>query len=159
MNHPVSAFELPIMRSLSEQVIVAAAPEEQEIARAMTDDLITQYEKGFVTAAETEARDSAGHGEIDLVTLVVVPLVVAVSQKLLEGLVGIGLNNLREYLNKRAQEDPSVIKQFSNRVEKVVEEEYTVIEQHVKSKKARRRQKLIKQTTIRVVRRYIGLEG
>lgn len=152
-----STENLPILRSLSRQVIAEVAPEEQEIALSMTDDLIAQYDQGYVTAAETEARDSAGHGPIDLVTLVVVPLVVAVSQKLLEGLVEIGLEKLREYLSKKAKEDPSIVKQFSDRIEQVVEEEYTVIEQRVKSKKARRKKKIIKQTTIRVVRRYIGL--
>lgn len=146
---------LPILRALSEQVIAEVAPEEQEIAQVMTDDLVAQYEQGFVTAAETDSEDRGGFGEIDLVTLVVVPLVVAVLKKLLESLVEIGLEKLRKWL----EEHPDEAQQFSRRLEQVVEEEYTIIERKVNSKKARRKEKVIKQTTIRVIRHYTGLEG
>ena len=158
MNTFSSANNQSIYRSLSEQIISDVAPEEQGIAQAMVDDLITQYGQGYVTAAETEARDSGGYGEIDLVTLVVVPLVVAVLEKLLEELVDVGLDKLREYLRKKKKEDPDIKKQFSKRIEEIVEKEYTVIEQQVKSKKTNRKEKIIKQTTIRVIRHYSGLD-
>ena len=158
MNSFSSDNNQSIYRSLSEQIISDVAPEEQDIAQAMIDDLIAQYGQGYVTAAETDARDSGGYGEIDLVTLVVVPLVVAVFEKLLEELVDVGLDKLREYLRKKKQEDPTIKKQFSKRIEEIVEKEYTVIEQQVKSKKTNRKERIIKQTTIRVIRHYSGLD-
>ncbi len=154
MNNRLGPDARPVLEDLSTRVIVAVAPEEQEIAQAIASDLIAQYQEGFVTAAETDSVERGGFGDIDLVTLVVVPLVVAVLEKLFEGLVEIGLEHLREWLKKHPQE----AQQVSRRVAQVVEEEYTLIERQVGSSKARRREKVIKQTTVRVIRQYMDLE-
>lgn len=144
---------LAAVRTLSQEIIADVEPAEQTSMDGMLEDMLENYEQGYITVAETDSKDSGGFGEIDLVTLVVVPLVVAVLKKLFEELIETGLEKWKEA--QKAKKDPAEIQRVSQRIEQVVEEEYIIIERQVNSKKARRKEKVIKQTTVRVIRRYL----
>jgi len=71
----------------------------------------------------------------------------------LEKLIDAGFETWKEA--QKAKKDQAEIQRFSQRIEQVVEEEYILIERQVNSKKARRKEKVIKQSAVRVVRRYL----
>jgi len=61
------------IRALSREIIAEVEPAEQASLEGMLEDMVEDYEQGYISAAETDAKDSGGFGEIDLITLVVVP--------------------------------------------------------------------------------------
>lgn len=140
---------LVAIRTLSQEIITDVEPSEKASLEDMLEDMVENYEQGYISAAETDSKNSGGFGEIDLITLVVVPLVVAVLEKLIDA----GFEKWKEA--QKAKKDQAEIQRLSQRIEQVVEEEYIIIERQVNSKKARRKEKIIKQTTVRVIRRYL----
>lgn len=144
---------LEAIRAMSREIILSIDPEEEIGTGELIDGLVEDFEDGLITSAKTDAQTSGGFGNVDLVTLLVVPLVVAVLKKFFEELIELGFEKFKEWL-KNHQEGKQ---QLSIRVEQIVEEQYQVINTQVKSKKSSSKEKIIKQTTKIVIKRQLGL--
>jgi hypothetical protein len=144
---------LEAIRMISQEIILSVEPEEESSAGELIDGLIEDYEEGMITTANTDAKTSGGFGTVDLVTLVVVPLVVAVLKKFFEELIELGFEKYKEWLKAHEEEK----QKLSNRVDQIVEEQYVVISTQVKSEKSKSKEKVIKKTTKVVIKRKLGL--
>jgi hypothetical protein len=144
---------LEAIRMMSRDIIVNVEPEEEIGTGELIDGLIEDYEEGLITPANTDAKTSGGFGTVDLVTLVVVPLVVAVLKKFLEELIELGFEKYKEWLKEHQEKK----QQLSTRVDQLVEEQYIVISTQVKSEKSKSKEKIIKQTTKIIIKRKLGL--
>lgn len=144
---------LEAIRAISQEIILSVAPEEEVGAEELMDGLIEDYEDGLITTANTDAKISGGFGTVDLVALVVIPLVVAVLKKFFEELIELGFEKYKDWLKKHQKEK----QKLANRVDQLVEEQYTIIRTQVNSTKSKSKEKIIKQTTKIVVKRKLGL--
>lgn len=144
---------LEAIRAMSREIILSIDPEEEIGAGELIDGLVEDYEDGLLTPAKTDAQTSGGFGNVDLVTLLVVPLVVAVLKKFFEELIELGFEKFKEWLKNHQEKK----QHLSTRVEQLVEEQYQVINTQVKSKKSSSKEKIIKQTTKIVIKRKLGL--
>lgn len=148
---------LNTIHAVSREIILSVAPNEEIGAEELIDDLVEDYENGQITAADTGAETSGGFGEIDLITLLVVPLVVAVLTKFFEKLIDSGFERLKPKLPEKIKADPTEQIELAGWIDLLVEEQYVVISKQVKSKKSGAKEKTIKQTTKMVVKRKLGL--
>lgn len=144
---------LEAIRAISQEIILSVAPEEEVSAEELMDGQIEDFEDGLIKTATTDAKNSGGFGNVDLVALVVIPLVVAVLKKFFEELIELGFEKYKEWLKEHQEKK----QQLSAQIDQIVEEEYVVISTQVKSEKSKSKEKAIKQTTKIVVRRKLGL--
>jgi hypothetical protein len=144
---------LEVIRTISQEIILSVAPEEDVSAKELMDDLIEDFEDGLITTTNTDAKISGGFGHVDLVALVVIPLVVAVLKKFFEELIELGFEKYKEWLKDHQEKK----QQLSDKVDQLVEEQYTIISTQVNSTKSKSKEKVVKQTTKRVVKRRLGL--
>jgi len=152
--HPYSnTANLEAIRTISREIILSVVPDEKIGAEELIDGLVEDYEDGLITTVDTGAETSGGFGEIDLVTLVVVPLVVAVLKKLFEELIEFGFDEFKTWLKRHQEKKHELVTQ----IDRIVEEQYIVISKQVNSKKSKSKEKIIKQSTKIVIKRRLGL--
>ncbi len=144
---------LELIRAMSQEIILSVEPEEESAAIGRINILIEDYEEGVITIANTDPKTSGGFGPVDLVTLIVVPLVVAVLKKFFEELIELGFDKYKKWLSEHQEEK----QKLSSRIDQIVEEQYIVISTQVKSEKSKSKEKIIKKTTKNVIKRKLGL--
>lgn len=134
---------LEAISMISREIIHVVEPEEDISAKRLIDRLIKGYEEGKLTIADSDAENAGGFGSIDLITLVVVPLIVTTLGEVCKQLVIWGVHELKEWAKKTEENK----KRLSDLIDIVVEQKYEEVNGKVKSKKSRRKEKIIKQTT------------
>ena len=145
---------LALIQAISLDIIREAAPDEELSLQKLTSSIVQAYEEGELITAETDTKTYGGFGNIDPVTLVVVPVVVAVLSELGKQLIALGVDALK----KRIEEKDAHKKQATEIIEIAVEQQFEWINQKVKSKKARSKEKIIKQTIKVKIKKHFDIE-
>lgn len=143
------------IRRACQEAVQEVAPEEAGIPQEFIDSLIEEYENGSVLVVDMNAETEGGFGHIDMVTLLIVPLVNAVLQKFLEEVVSLSFERFKEWVKQNQEEKERLEKE----IERLVGTEYPVIAQQVKSRKARKNEKAVKQAVRRALIHLLNLLG
>jgi len=123
---------LEAIRAISGEVIHEVEPEEDISVKRLADRLVKGYEEGKLTAATSDAGNAGGFGDIDLVTLLVIPLVVSVLGEILKQFAIRGVAELIDWIKK----DKDNAKKVSDSIDVIVEQKYEEVSGKVNSKKA-----------------------
>lgn len=141
---------LELIRAISREVIHEVEPEEDISVKRLGDRLVKGCEEGKLTVATDDAENAGGFGDIDLVTLVVIPLVVVTLGEVCKQLVIWSVADLKEWVKK----DKESKKKISNMIDVVVEQKYEEVSGKVKSKKSRsKKSAILSSVKVRVKRR------
>ena len=146
------ATNFDFIHSITRKIIRAIAPEEEKTAEALVDRIVEDYEDGIIINIDSKAT-SGGFGSVDLITLVVVPLVVEVLDEILKQLVVQNISELKNWV----REDKSNSKRTAYLIDKIVEDQYVVVTQKVKSQRSLSNQIIIKRATKSKVADGLGL--
>jgi hypothetical protein len=146
---------LEAIRALSRDIVHSVEPEEDISAKKLVDRLVKGCEEGKLPVADNDAERAGGFGGIDLITLVVVPLVVAVLKKICDELVEWSFEKMKIDLKKNIEKKV----ELSKKIDYLVEEQYIIVSEKVRSKKSRRKEKIIKQTTKVSIKKMLNIES
>ncbi len=153
---PYSApANLETIRMISREVIHSIEPEEDISVKRLGDRLVKGCEEGRLTIAGDGAENAGGSGDIDLVTLVVVPLIVTTLGELCKQLVIWGVSELKEW----AKEDKENKKKISDMIDIVVEQKYEEVSRKVKSKKSRSKGNVVRSSVKVNIKKYLELNN
>lgn len=152
--HPYSnSINLSVIRAISLAVVHDVAPDEELSAKKLTSPIAQAYEEGQIIVAGAKSTTSGGFGDVDIVTLVIVPVVIAVLAKLSEQLA-VSANDLKGRLQDEEKDDGKATK----RIYELVERQYTLVSVQVKSKKAHPKEKIIKEAIKQHIKKVFELE-
>ena len=141
-----NATNLEVIRRITRGIIQTVAPDEEVSASKIIDKLIKSYEEGNVVGISEDNDVASGFGDIDLITVVVVPMVISVLENLFS-----------RSATLKNQGEPSGTT-LSNLVETIVDEQYITISEKVKSEKSKSKSKILKQTTKEYVKQALATE-
>jgi len=148
------AANLEAIRMISREVIHSIEPEEDVSVKRLGDRLVKGCEEGKLTIAGDGAENAGGFGDIDLVTLVVVPLIVTTLGELCKQLVIWGVAELKEW----AKKDKDNKKKILDKLDIVVDQKYEEISGKVKSKKSRSKKIAISSAVKVHIKRHLEVE-
>lgn len=129
-----------ILSEIGHQIIMDVAPDEELTSHKMTAEILRRYEQGDVLVAETSANDAGGFGDIDLATLVILPVLVSTLSEICKQLVIWTFEKLKEYV--KGSDDNK--KMVSHMIDVIVDEKFEEVNKKVKSKKGQKRGKEIR---------------
>ena len=142
LNEFLPYTDLNNRKALSEighQVVMEVVPDEELTSRKMTDEILRHYEQGDVLVAETSANDAGGFGDIDLATLVILPVLVSTLSEICKQLVVWTFEEIKTDIKK--SEDK---KKVSQMIDVIVDEKFEEVNKKVKSKKGQKKGKEIR---------------
>lgn len=142
-----------ILSEIGHQIIMDVAPDEELTSRKMTDEILRRYEQGEVFVAETSGNDPGGFGDIDLATLVILPVLVSTLSEICKQLVIWTIEDVKKHVN--SSEDSK--KKMSQMIDIIVSEEFDEVNGKVKSKKAHRSRKGIQKSVKVRIKSYLDL--
>jgi hypothetical protein len=145
---------LEAIRAISREVIHEVEPEEDISVKRLGDRLVKGCEEGKLTVATSDAENAGGFGDIDLVTLVVIPLVVVTLGEVCKQLVIWSVTELKEW----AKKDKDNKKKVSDMIDVVVEQKYEEVSGKVKSQKSRAKGKNIRSSVKVRVKRHLEVQ-
>ena len=131
------------MKALSRirhEIIMDVAPDEELTSRKMTDEILRRYEQGDVLVAETSANDAGGFGDIDLATLVILPILVSTLSEICKQLVVWTFEEIKADIKKSEEKK----KKVSQMIDVIVDEKFEEVNKKVKSKKGQKKGKEIR---------------
>ncbi len=129
-----------ILSEIGHQIIMDVAPDEELTSRKMTDEILQCYEQGDILVAETSANDAGGFGDIDLATLVILPILVSTLSEICKQLVVWTFEEIKADIKK--SEDKK--KKVSQMIDVIVNEKFEEVNKKVKSKKGQKKGKEIR---------------
>ena len=129
-----------ILSEIGHQIIMDVAPDEELTSLKMTDEILRRYEQGDVLVAETSANDAGGFGDIDLATLVILPVLVSTLSEICKQLVVWTFEEIKTDIKK--SEDKK--KKVSQMIDVIVDEKFEEVNKKVKSKKGQKKGKEIR---------------
>lgn len=138
---PSDPKNLLAIRTLSWNIIRDVAPDEELSAQKFTDRIVKAWEEGKLIPARADATNTGGLGNIDLVLLVVIPVVIAVLEELGRRLETSNLDALKQWVKEKEANKNEALKI----IDLAVERDYKAINEKVKSKKARSKERTAKQ--------------
>jgi hypothetical protein len=143
------------VRALSLNIICDVAPDEELSAKKLTGHIVKALDEGYFIVAGSEATTAGGFGNIDLALLVIVPVVVFVLRELGKQLLTEELDTLKERIEENDENKSAAIKI----IDLAVEREYKLVNQKVKSKKARSKEKVAKQAIKVHIKNLLEIKG
>lgn len=129
-----------ILSEIGHQIVMDVALDEELTSRKMTAEILRRYEQGDVLAAETSANDAGGFGDIDLATLVILPVLVSTLSEICKQLAVWTFEEIKTDIKK--SEDKK--KKVSQMIEVIVDEKFEEVNKKVKSKKGQKKGKEIR---------------
>ncbi len=129
-----------ILSEIGRKIVIDLAPDEELTSRKMTDEILRRYEQGDVLVAENSANDAGGFGDIDLATLVILPVLVSTLSEICKQLVIWTFEEIKADIKK--SEDKK--KKVSQMIDVIVDEKFEEINKKVKSKKGQKKGKEIR---------------
>lgn len=141
------------VETISLEVLSSVEPEEISIADKLMGRMLKMAENGE-TVIRPPTVDAGGFGNVDLITTVVVPIIVAVLTNLLTEFGKVGIEKLKLYLS----DDKEKGKQASKLIKKIVEEQVEHVITTTQSTNARRKSKKIKETITHKVKEYLTIQ-
>lgn len=145
---------LEAIRTISREVIFYADPDESISVNRLADRLIKGCEDDRLTVSTSDSENAGGFGDIDLITLVVVPLVATTLGEICKQLVIWSVAELKEW----AKKDEENKKKVTDKLEIVIEQKYEEINRKVKSKKTRSKEKAIRSSVKVCIKKYLEIE-
>src|SRR4051812_26301302 len=121
---------LTVIRTIGLAIIHDVAPEEELSFEKLADPIAKAYEEGHLIVSETDSKTYGGFGDIDPVTLVIVPVLIEILSELGKQLLTLGMAALK----KSIDEKDSNKKKAVELIDVIVEQKYKLINQKVKSK-------------------------
>jgi len=143
------------IRTIGWNIVRDVAPEEMLGAEKMTERILRAWEDGQWIVARTDSASAGGLGNMDLVLLVIIPVVVAVLKELGKQSVTWNIDALKQRIKEQEADKSETIKI----IDLAVEREYTVVNQKVKSKKARSKEKITKKAIKTYLKKLFELES
>jgi len=143
------------IRTIGWNIVHDVAPDEELSAEKMTERILRAWEEGQWIVARTDATSSGGFGNMDLVLLVIIPVVVAVLDELGKQFVTLNIDRLKQRIKEQEANKSETIKI----IDLAVEREYQVVNQKVKSKKARSKEKITKKAIKAYLKKLLELES
>ena len=128
-----------ILSEIGHQIVMDVTPDEELTSRKMTAEILRRYEQGDVLVAETSANDAGGFGDIDLATLVILPVLVSTLSEICKQLVVWTFEEIKTDIKK--SEDK---KKVSQMIDVIVDEKFEEVNKKVKSKKGQKKGKEIR---------------
>ncbi len=129
-----------ILSEIGHKIVMDVASDEELTSRKMTDEILRRYEQGEVLVAETSANDAGGFGDIDLATLVILPVLVSTLSEICKQLVVWTFEEIKTDIKK--SEDKK--KKVSQMIDVIVDEKFEEVNKKVKSKKGQKKGKEIR---------------
>ncbi|MBK6647465.1 MAG: hypothetical protein IPG44_17255 [Anaerolineales bacterium] len=130
---------MKVLAQIGHEIIMDVAPDEELTSRKMTAEILRRYEQGDVLVAETSANDAGGFGDIDLATLVILPVLVSTLSEICKQLVVWTFEEIKTDIKK--SEDK---KKVSQMIDVIVDEKFEEVNKKVKSKKGQKKGKEIR---------------
>lgn len=129
-----------ILSEIGYQIIMDVAPDEELTSRKMTNEVLQRYEQGNILVAEISANDAGGFGDLDLATLIVLPVLVSTLSEICKQLVVWTFEEIKADIKK--SEDKK--KKVSQMIDVIVDDKFEELNKKVKSKKGKKKRKEIR---------------
>lgn len=128
------------LSEIGHKIVMDVTPDEELTSRKMTNEILRRYEQGDVLVAETSANDAGGFGDIDLATLVILPVLVSTLSEICKQLVVWTFEEIKADIKKSEANK----KKVSQMIDVFVDEKFEEVNKKVKSKKGQKKGKEIR---------------
>ncbi len=91
---------LTMIRAISLAVIHDVEPDEELSIKKLVDRIAQIYEEGDLIIAGADSTTAGGFGNVDLLTLIIIPVVIAVLSELGKQLLSVGVNELKKKIKR-----------------------------------------------------------
>jgi len=146
---------LAVIRAIGSSVVLDVAPDEELSAQKLIDPIAQAYEEGHLLVARMDSKTPGGFGDVDLILLVIVPVVIEVLGELGKQLLTMGFDALKKRIKEKEANKSKAIEI----IEVTVEQKYKLVNQKVKSKKARSKEKIAKQALKIHIKKQLEIES
>ena len=136
------------------EIIRDIAPDEHKDNGKVINKILEQVEKGEAVVVDGASNQPGGFGNIDLITLVVIPLLVSTLAELFAQLAIWTIEDLTDWGKKSVENK----KKLSQMIDVIVEEKFDEVNKKVKSRKAQKNKKAIRKSVKVKIIIQLGLE-
>lgn len=145
---------LTMICAISLAVIHDVEPDEELSIKKLVDRIAQIYEEGDLIIAGADSTTAGGFGNVDLLTLIIIPVVIAVLSELGKQLLSVGVNELKKKIKEEEENKNKAVKV----IDVVVELEYKLVNKKMKSKKVHSKEKVIKQALKAHIKKQLGMD-
>jgi hypothetical protein len=143
------------IRTIGWNIIHEVAPDEEFSTEKLTERILRAWQDGQWIVAQTDASNAGGFGNMDLILLVIIPVVTAVLDELGKQFGTWNIDALKHRINEKDANKNAVTKL----IDLAVEREYKAVNQKVKSKKARPKERIVKRVIKVHLKKLLELES
>lgn len=145
--------DIKAIESIGLEVIRELEPDELPFAERTIKKLVSSAIEGKTPVITESADEAGGFGDVDLISTVVIPILVAVIGHILSKFGELGIEHLKNRWKDKKEEKTGATKI----IQVIIEDEVNRTLSVTRSKKARKKPKLIKETITRRVTRCFEL--